>query len=63
MRFKTRKAELKQRDKESLAKYVGMFLNDCSYNINLFSQTQNHDFFEFRISSFEFRVTNLKFQI
>ena len=32
MRLKSRVAELKQQFKVSLAKYVGMFLHDCSYN-------------------------------
>ena len=33
MRLKSRNAELKQRAKISLGKYVSMFRHDCSYNI------------------------------
>ena len=33
MRLKNRKAELKQRVKVSLEKYVGMFRHYCRYNI------------------------------
>ena len=33
VRLKSRKAELKQRVKVNLANYVGMFFDDCIYNI------------------------------
>ena len=45
MRLKSRKAELKQQDKISLAKYVGMFHNDCSYNIRIIVKTQKPHIF------------------
>ena len=44
MRFKSRKAELKQHN-VSLAICVGRFCQDCSYNIRLiFTNTKSHIF-------------------
>ena len=54
VRLKSRKAELKQQVKTSLAKYVTMFRHDCSYNIKICFQTQNHTISEFqRIKAFQ----------
>ena len=40
---KTKRVELKQRVKVSLAKYTGMFHRDCSYNIKfIFTDTKPH---------------------
>ena len=48
LRFKNRKAKLKQRVRVSLAKYVGMFRHDSSYNIRfIFTNTKP---FIFRIT-------------
>ena len=45
MKLKNRKAELIQRVKVSLAKYVDMFRRDCSYNIRfIFTNTKANVF-------------------
>ena len=45
MMLKSRKAELKQKVKVSLAKYVEMLQHDSSYNIRIiFTNTQLHIF-------------------
>ena len=45
VRLESRKAELKQQVKLSLAKYFGLFCHDCRYNIRfIFTNTKPHNY-------------------
>ena len=62
VKIKSRKAELKQRDKVSLTKTLACFVMIVDALYNLFSQTQNHVFLEFQKIK-AFKILHRGFQI